>query len=691
MMQSQEVPQEVKGTKWSLDAARSGRDIILTNGVAQVRLIFQDGGYIQEFYGIDRKGDPRMLLSTIHRNLIPFTEHRMIADPMISSHERRLFEVNRDSLRMVYSDAQVEETEERISIRLSGQTRECVLASTITLTPGSKFIKVTSEVTFLQSKRPPLVEYVMASYAFLPDEMLLDHYNKLDYAWAPSLRPEHDHIVAERSFKSAAVVAQYRKLLAAIVPDPSLLRQFPTSLDLDLASGLISAPLLSYGYCMAEPDGHFSYHDRSMLLRPGNNTIKLEFRLYLDADASLQGGVEPIQELLWSHSRHVLSGKPPEPLVIEPPGDDLPSAYAMKVGLGLRGSSQKAEHIITRTLARQREMGFLEAPPEHSVPGHYDTAFNSELCRWLLAIHSDAGGDLRLLGICKTYGDFLLANQVPSGAIPSWLSRHGEPLPEMRSSMLTAASGRFLADLYENTWEHAYLTAAGRAARHITNLITRQRYHDRQVFLSGALGIQDQHTMISPQGAEAMRYAADLMISLYRITNEQRYLKSGMQALNQLCWLQDTWSNHPGAFSAGNAFDAHTSQAMIGRTLLEYYEVTHNPSYLERGIAAIRAGLAVGASDAAAIRLWAIRRFGSALIDLRSHAAYALGPCSIEDLTFKPGTISFSLRNGVSGDGIHPFRIRFNGLKGDYYRIFANGEGKRYPKVELESGIEIYI
>jgi hypothetical protein len=660
---------EVKGTKENLDVAKDGRDILLANGVVQLKLVYRDGGYVQEFYGVDRQGRPRLLLSTIHRNLIPFTEHRLTIDPMISGKTQHLFEVNRESLRMAYSNANIVNSGNDLTVRLSGRVRDYDLTSTIKLTPGSKFVYVTVEAVLTESKRPPFIEYLMPAYAFLPDGLLLNSYSRLDYAWAPSLRPENDHIISEEAFKSPAIVVQRKKLLAALMPDPDLPRLLPVSLDLDLQNGLLSAPILAYGFCASEPDGFFSYHDRSMLLRPEDRTLKLGFWLHLNADAKTFNGFEPVQGFIWG-----LSSKP------TPTQNEV-----------IYRNDKSTDYIIDQALAQQHQTGLFDLKDDQRALGKFDTVLSSEVGRRLLYIHRNTGGDLRILAACRSLGDFLTAVQQPSGSIPIWFSENFDPLPELKSSIMTAAPGRFLAELYEVTDEQRYLTAAKQATRYVTNLAARNRYHDKETMLSSAINIQDLHTGILPQGADAMRHVADLMIALYQLTNDDKYLKSGLQALNQMCWLQDTWSANFGAFSSGNAYYGKISQAAFARTLLEYYAVTGRSEHIERGLAAMRIDLADGNLEAQSVQQWAIKTLGFAIIDLKCRSAYPVGLCSIDNLSINPGSISFNLKNGFSEAHIAPIKVKFRGLRGNSYRVSINGEGKHYPKVELESGIDIMI
>ncbi len=666
----------MKGEESDLFVSRSGRDIVLANKDVRLRLIYRDGGYVQEFCGVDRTGEERLILSTIHRDLIPFTEHRTHADPMFSGHRQHLFELSRESIRLGYTEAKVIEDGSTVAVKLTGGNAECGLASTITLFPGSKFVKVTADACFLPSRRPHLFEYLMSAFAFLPDGMLLDRYGKLDYAWSPVLRPEDDHIVAERSFGSAVVLAQHRKLAAAIIPERERTGEMPLALDIDLRNGVLAAPILACGFCDSVPDGHFSRHDRGMVFRPEPGAVSYSFWIYIDAEAKSRAACEPVQEFLWRRARR---GLYPTTLENTPSdtSDDLATAYAIKSRPKSVEDVHRANRAIAQMLGRQRPEGVFDL----------DTATTSQAMRWMLAIHRDFGGNTRLLAACTAYGDFLVANQSANGGFALRFSEDLAPLPELKDTLESAAAGRFLAGLYKATGERRYLAAAARVMKLTSTLVSRCRFHDKETFLAGVIETKDVHTCVPVQGANAMRHAADLAIAMYRLTEDSACLKTGQTALNQMLWLQDTWSEHPGAFSPGNAFDGPVAHGAFARTLLEYYQVTKRVDLIERSTAALHSGIALGDSESAGVQCWSANRFASALIDVRGRAAYVLGPCRIDGLSIASGSISFDLRDG---GGPNP-QVRFSGLRGRNYRLQINGEVKQYSKVELESGITVPV
>jgi hypothetical protein len=672
----------VKDEESDLSVATSGRDIILANKDVRLELVYRDGGYSQVFSGIDRAGHAHMVLSSIHRELIPLTEHRVFADPMFSGHRHHLFELSRESLRMVFSDAKVVESDDSTSVSLSGGNGGFDLHTTMTLYPGSKFVRVEVCAEFLESRRHHIFEYLMSAYAFLPDGALLDRYDRPGYAWTPCLRPEDDHIVGERSFSSAVVYVEHSKFAAAIIPEHGRTGDYPLALDLDLRNGLLNAPLLSCGFCDSEPDGNFSRHDCGMIFRPEPGRIAFTFWLYVDADSTARSAQDAVQQFLWQRASERMDYSSSDSIKVVP--DVVSTAYLLKSRAKSRAESQRADQIIEQTLARQLPGGLFERE-DNAGPRGFDTALTSGMCGWLLAIHRDFGGDLGVLAACRSYADFLLANQSASGAIPCWFDADLHALPELRDCAQTAASGRFLAEMHSATGERSYLTAANLAMEFSSMLAVRGRYLDSETFLAGAHEVRDAHTGRPAQGLSAMRHIADLSISMYGLTGETTHLRTGLAALGQMCWLQDTWSDRAGGFCPSNAFDGQASHAACARTLVEYYYATKRKEYLERALAALRAGMELGDPEAPAVQSWMVNTFGAALIDAREHTAYALGACRVDGLSIKPGRISFAIRNG----GSPSLCVKFLGLRGNSYVIDINGEVKRYPKVELEEGIVV--
>lgn len=260
------------------------------NGLVRARFRRRDGGYTQEFHAADESGEFRLVLSSLHKNLIPMSEHRACTSPMIAGDRPHLFAVCRESLRMVYSSVEVTHHDDRsVTAHLTGTVQGHDLLCSVTVSSGSNAVHVVARDRIEHSGPGPLVEYLMSSYAFLPDGRELKVGETVDYVWAPNLRPGDDHVIGDRAFHSTMAVVRKGSISAALAPDIDLLRDhrpMPCALDLDLSNGLLPAPLISYGFCGYETtsEGGYDRHDVTMARRIPGGELVYGYHLLLSAD-----------------------------------------------------------------------------------------------------------------------------------------------------------------------------------------------------------------------------------------------------------------------------------------------------------------------------------------------------------------------------------------------------------------------
>jgi hypothetical protein len=238
-------------------------------------------------------------------------------------------------------------------------------------------------------------------------------------------------------------------------------------------------------------------------------------------------------------------------------------------------------------------------------PASYNTFDMSWTAYWLLRWHQDLGPEPAALDFARRYGDFLLRFQLPSGAIPSWLSMADLTVdPHLRESAQTAASLLFLAELAFVTGERKYAGAATRAGRYVAEQhVDRQRWDDFEVYYSNAPkseGAYDPLSGMSAQDTLSMHLAAAGFAALARAAADDSWLGPGGRALDQLLQYQAVWPASFlslytfGGFSVQNTDQEWNDarQAQIAPTLLDYARATGRSDYAERGIAALRASYA---------------------------------------------------------------------------------------------------
>lgn len=236
----------------------------------------------------------------------------------------------------------------------------------------------------------------------------------------------------------------------------------------------------------------------------------------------------------------------------------------------------------------------------------YHTVDCSWTTYWMLRWHQEVEADERLTAFASSYGDFLVDAQTRSGAIPSFI-RADDLTPEVLLShnVGTSASAAMLARLYMVTGQEAHLVAARRAARFIEeNVLPTRRWQDYEVvFDSGAkpLGFFDHHTQQYAQTTQGMVWTIAMFHSLYEATGEQRFLDRAGEVVDYLSLFQQLWDppflsvQTFGGFPVGNSHpswnDARTP--LLATAFADHFALTHEPEYLQRAIAALRASLAL--------------------------------------------------------------------------------------------------
>lgn len=436
--------------------------------------------------------------------------------------------------------------------------------------------------------------------------------------------------------------------------------------------------------------------------------------------------------------------------------NNLRTAYGMYIwGMRLGDDNLKAQARKTKRLV-------LNAPTKEGIfPALYDYATGqwtgyhgqgtpsrnyyhtldaSWTAYWLLRWHEDLEPDQRSVDFCRAYGDFLARVQQPSGAIPSWFDMDTlQPLELFREAAESATSGMFLAELYRVTGEQKYLDAARRCEQFIwREVVPRNKWFDWETFFSCSrkpVDFYDQHTQQYPQNTLSMHWSSELYRVLYLATGEARYLDRGCALLDYLSFYQQAWSPSflsiygLGGFGVQNT-DAEWNDARQGvfaTTYLDYYSLTGNPEYFERGIAALRSSFACmyipenrvisprtftreplgyadenyghgggdfpagpttfdwGTGSGLAGVAYAWLRYGDAYLDVARGQGFGIDGCSVRDVSVQGNRISFSLTSQL--DEPPQVLVKFAGLTAAKYVLNVNGVEQTRTGEELEKGV----
>lgn len=222
------------------------------------------------------------------------------------------------------------------------------------------------------------------------------------------------------------------------------------------------------------------------------------------------------------------------------------------------------------------------------------------MLRWYRELEQDP----RLLAYAKRYAEGLLRYQGSDGFFPAWITQEGKVLEQLRVSPETSASVTFLTELFEVTRERRWLDAAIRGIQAVqTAIVPEGRWEDFETYWSCCrwgdkyLGQKITRNGMFKQCNLSMFWTAEAMLAIYQVTGETRWLKRGRRVLDEMLMTQAVWQppfmKVPvfGGFgvlnSDGEWLDAR--QSMFAETIIQYGVVLKCPTYIQRGIAALRA------------------------------------------------------------------------------------------------------
>lgn len=359
---------------------------------------------------------------------------------------------------------------------------------------------------------------------------------------------------------------------------------------------------------------------------------------------------------------------------------------------------------------------------------------NAWTCYWLLQwIDLVPERKAEILHFTGAFAGFLLSNQRASGVIPSWYDPVTlVPVEIFRDENAeTAGAALFLAEFYVRTKEERYLTAAERAMQYIfTSIVPQRKWFDFETYFSCSrkpIGFFDGYTQQNPQNTLSMHQAAEACYELYNLTGKQQYKDRGLEIMDYLCLYQQVWSPRWlscelfGGFGVQNT-DAEWSdsrQGYFALTLMNYYELTGEKEYFERGVAALRAmfalfesptsprtaenyghagmdrpagvtGLHWGTGSSVVSIHLITNKYGDAYVDATGGWGVGIDGCRIPAVEVSDAAISVDIMDNLSIP--RTISLKFGRLTSREYEITVNKKLLgRFSSAQLAKGIEVAI
>lgn len=225
---------------------------------------------------------------------------------------------------------------------------------------------------------------------------------------------------------------------------------------------------------------------------------------------------------------------------------------------------------------------------------------------YMLTWYKELEKDERLLTYATNYANALLKLQDAQGFFPAWLdAKTYKPLPALQQSPETSQSATFLFELFEITKNERYKTAALTAIDAVANYrMLKGQWEDFETYWSCSdygdktlVGKKAARNNMYKQNNLSIYWTAQALLKAYEVTSNEKYIKQGRRALDELLMYQSVWQppfiyvDAVGGFGVMN-FDGEWNdarQSLFSELLVQYGKVLHSDQYIQRGLAALKA------------------------------------------------------------------------------------------------------
>ncbi len=278
----------------------------------------------------------------------------------------------------------------------------------------------------------------------------------------------------------------------------------------------------------------------------------------------------------------------------------FPSIHSHQIINGIRHERWVPfAHWVGGTINYQTQ---IPPPVDYPAFSTMDLAWTSY---WMLRWHTEICADHRLLARARACGELLLRSQLQSGSVPVFLDNETlEPLELLRETPGAAGSGLLFAKLYEVTRDERFLRGAERVAQFVETRFMPQGWTDYESYFDSAgkpMDLDDPYSRQRPQNTFPMFWTAEMAKLLYRLTGEQSYREQALRAVDYLLLFQAVWSplyltvKGFGSIGIGNGHTGWNDAraGIFAPCIADFHDIGGNVEYLKRGIAAMRAPLAL--------------------------------------------------------------------------------------------------
>lgn len=425
-------------------------------------------------------------------------------------------------------------------------------------------------------------------------------------------------------------------------------------------------------------------------------------------------------------------------------GDASLSEAARKI-LALALSAPAQNGLIPAIYAgSDRHPVWVNDPAAGKVQNRFRLCDAAETGLWLLE-YQNVDPHTPIIDTCRSLAGALMRYQTLAGGLPAVVeSERRRPVGDVTADLnTTAAVGRFLAALYEHDRESACLEGARKCASFVTGHgFSLRRWQDEVLPPEWRAAGPDPMTGLSPQSNLCIFRSSDLLRRLAVLTGEERYREYGKAVLDDLLLYQQLWDapflsvGTAGGFGASNVEPVWNEArgGLFATLLLDWYDLTGEREYFQRGVAALQACFALastpggdslihipgapeyggmipagygyggkdgpmpsriqpgwGAGTACTAAALAHERYGDVFIDVPRRQAFGVSDCRVADAAFSPTRIDLRFAPGRRdyAEQTRALLLKFRVDPHAECDLLVNGEDMgRFSGVELGRGVE---
>jgi hypothetical protein len=209
----------------------------------------------------------------------------------------------------------------------------------------------------------------------------------------------------------------------------------------------------------------------------------------------------------------------------------------------------------------------------------------------------------------RRFADRLVKLQAPDGSFPGWVEPDGKVAATLRAGPESAMATTLMLDLMPfYPKERKFRDAAQKGLAYLANgPVKEARWEDFETYFScsrwgeDAIGKKIARNGVYKSNTFSPFWCAEAFLAGYQRLKKAEYLALGRRCLDELSLYQQVWEpptipapTH-GGFGVMNADGEWNDarQSLFAPLYMDYYTVTGEPEYFERGVSALRSSFAM--------------------------------------------------------------------------------------------------